>query len=103
MPPLCCHCTVVCYTVRLFVTANYDWMLPEARGHASGYVADLVAFLDATFMLLLYGCLLHCTDVCFHCTVVCYTVQLFDVLYGCLLQLTMTGCYLRPGDTPVVM
>ena len=44
------YCTVVCYTVRLFVTANYDWMLPEARGHASGYVADLVAFLDATFM-----------------------------------------------------
>ena len=31
-------------------------MLPEARGHASGYVADLVAFLVSTFLC-------HCTVV----------------------------------------
>ncbi|XP_060073280.1 exocyst complex component 6B-like [Ylistrum balloti] len=30
--------------------ANYDWMVTEAKGHASGYVADLVAFLQSTFM-----------------------------------------------------
>ncbi|XP_048745103.1 exocyst complex component 6B isoform X3 [Ostrea edulis] len=30
--------------------ANYDWLLPESRGHASGYITDLVAFLQSTFM-----------------------------------------------------
>ncbi|KAK3094794.1 hypothetical protein FSP39_006322 [Pinctada imbricata] len=30
--------------------ASYDWMLADARGHASGYVVDLVAFLQSTFM-----------------------------------------------------
>ncbi|XP_071168991.1 exocyst complex component 6B-like isoform X6 [Mytilus edulis] len=30
--------------------ASYDWLLPEAKGHASGYVIDLVAFLQSTFM-----------------------------------------------------
>ena len=35
---------------NLYVTASYDWLLPEAKGHASGYVIDLVAFLQSTFM-----------------------------------------------------
>nr|XP_022341988.1 exocyst complex component 6B-like isoform X3 [Crassostrea virginica]XP_022341989.1 exocyst complex component 6B-like isoform X4 [Crassostrea virginica] len=30
--------------------ANYDWLLPESKGHASGYITDLVAFLQSTFM-----------------------------------------------------
>ncbi|XP_011412112.2 exocyst complex component 6B isoform X2 [Magallana gigas] len=30
--------------------ANYDWSLPESKGHASGYITDLVAFLQSTFM-----------------------------------------------------
>lgn len=34
----------------LFVAANYDWLLPESKGHASGYITDLVAFLQSTFM-----------------------------------------------------
>ena len=37
-------------TVVLFVAANYDWLLPESKGHASGYITDLVAFLQSTFM-----------------------------------------------------
>ncbi|XP_071090028.1 exocyst complex component 6B-like isoform X1 [Haliotis cracherodii] len=30
--------------------ANYNWMLAESSGHASGYLMDLVAFLQSTFM-----------------------------------------------------
>ncbi|KAJ8316919.1 hypothetical protein KUTeg_004823 [Tegillarca granosa] len=30
--------------------ASYDWLIPEARGHASGYITDLVAFLQSIFM-----------------------------------------------------
>lgn len=30
--------------------ANYDWMLTESKGHASGYLMDLIAFLQSTFM-----------------------------------------------------
>lgn len=37
-----------CY--NFFVVANYDWSLPESKGHASGYITDLVAFLQSTFM-----------------------------------------------------
>ena len=30
--------------------ASYDWLISEAKSHASGYVTDLVAFLQSTFM-----------------------------------------------------
>ncbi|KAL3863861.1 hypothetical protein ACJMK2_005588 [Sinanodonta woodiana] len=30
--------------------ANYDWLLSESRGRASGYLMDLVAFLQSIFM-----------------------------------------------------
>ncbi|CAE1254168.1 EXOC6 [Acanthosepion pharaonis] len=30
--------------------SNYDWMLTESKGHASGYLMDLIAFLQSTFM-----------------------------------------------------
>ncbi|XP_014667115.1 PREDICTED: exocyst complex component 6B-like isoform X2 [Priapulus caudatus] len=30
--------------------ANYEWTLVESKGHASGYLMDLVAFLQSTFM-----------------------------------------------------
>ncbi|CAI9733086.1 exocyst complex component 6B-like isoform X1 [Octopus vulgaris] len=30
--------------------ANYDWALMESKGHASGYLMDLIAFLQSTFM-----------------------------------------------------
>ncbi|XP_041370054.1 exocyst complex component 6B-like [Gigantopelta aegis] len=30
--------------------ANYDWMLMESHGHPSGYIMDLIAFLQSTFM-----------------------------------------------------
>ena len=60
-------------------------MLPEARGHASGYVADLVAFLDASFIVTV-RLFVRLFD---YCTVVCYTVRMFDTLYGCLLHCTV--------------
>jgi len=28
---------------------NYDWNLPEPQGHASGFITDLIAFLQSTF------------------------------------------------------
>ncbi|XP_013391854.1 exocyst complex component 6B isoform X2 [Lingula anatina] len=30
--------------------ASYEWTLPEPKGHASGYLVDLIAFLQSTFM-----------------------------------------------------
>lgn len=29
---------------------NYDWSLIEAQGHASGFIADLISFLQSTFL-----------------------------------------------------
>lgn len=28
---------------------NYDWNLSEPQGHASGFITDLIAFLQSTF------------------------------------------------------
>lgn len=28
---------------------NYDWNLAEPQGHASGFITDLIAFLQSTF------------------------------------------------------
>ncbi|ESO97021.1 hypothetical protein LOTGIDRAFT_115306, partial [Lottia gigantea] len=30
--------------------ATYDWTITESRGHSSGYIMDLIAFLQSTFM-----------------------------------------------------
>ncbi|XP_064604031.1 exocyst complex component 6B-like [Liolophura sinensis] len=30
--------------------ASYDWLLVDPKGHASGYLMDLIAFLQSTFM-----------------------------------------------------
>lgn len=28
---------------------NYEWNLAESQGHASGFITDLIAFLQSTF------------------------------------------------------
>lgn len=47
---------------------NYDWNLAEPQGHASGFITDLIAFLQSTF-------------TCFTNLPVLYILLIYRILY----------------------